>query len=223
MIQRLLLVFLLLLAVEPIPRALIDQALVEAGYTQIQLDGPTHAGLEVQVDLPLGQRIKNIGSHRDGAGMCVFSSCEMSLRWQNEEAWRGWRDWCAERYPGGGYDTKVDKLIAAYAKAKQIPVPGYLQYSGTDTSVLTAALASGRLPAVTYAGRDGVHYRSSIAHMVNLVYFDGKKACILDNNFIGENDLVWMDASEFVSRWTSGGSGWCVVFFAPPPPLPPRN
>jgi len=77
------------------------------------------------------------------------------------------------------------------------------------------------MPSVTYTGHDP-HYgeRASIAHMVNLIYLDEHQACILDNNFIGENDLVWMSAKEFMGRWDDG---WAVILLAPPPPPPPRN
>jgi hypothetical protein len=53
--------------------------------------------------------------------------------------------------------------------------------------------------------------------MVNLVHLDSGWACILDNNFIGPNDLVWMTPQEFADRWMGKGSGWAVVFLRQPP------
>ena len=79
------------------------------------------------------------------------------------------------------------------------------------------------MACVTYAGRDGVRYPGPIAHMVCLVHFDDRWACLLDNNGVGENQLLWMTPSDFVRRWRGGGAGWAVVFLAPPPPWPPRN
>lgn len=114
--------------------------------------------------------------------------------------------------PGGGYPEKLDRMINKYAAGAQ-----YIQYEGRDPSVLDFALKTGRMPCVTYSGRDGVHYRGSIAHMVCLVHLDENSACILDNNYIGENELLWMSRSEFLERW----SGWAVVLLNPaPPPCP---
>lgn len=177
----------------------------------------------VAVDLPVEQRIKNIGSKKDGAGMCVFSSNEMSMRWANLEAWRGWRDWCAARYPGGGYPQKVDDLIKAYAKFKKIPIPDYIQYEGRDATVLEAAIKTGRLPSITYCGRDQHYNGKSVAHMTNLVYLDQDWACVLDNNFIGSDELVWMTRKEFIERWQGNGGGWCVIYLSAPPPPVPHN
>jgi hypothetical protein len=95
--------------------------------------GRTYDGEEIACDLPGKEHIKNIGSRVDGAGMCVFSSIEMAAVWQGIDSFRGFRDWCATHYPGGGYPAKVDQLIAAYCKAKQIdPIPAYVQYEGRD-------------------------------------------------------------------------------------------
>lgn len=76
--------------------------------------------------------------------------------------------------------------------------------------------------AVTYNGRDGVRYPGPIAHMVCLIHFDDRWACLLDNNGIGENELLWLAPADFLTRWTGSGSGWAVVFLAPPPPPAPR-
>jgi hypothetical protein len=69
---------------------------------------------------------------------------------------------------------------------------------------------------VTYAGRDDF-YSGPIAHMVNLVYMDDSRACILDNNRPGV--FLWMTRKEFLQRWRDQGGGWAYVFLAPPPPV----
>lgn len=178
-------------------------------------------GQEVHVDLPLSQRMRNIGSKVDGAGMCVSTSMTHSARWHNMRDWYTWRDWCA-KYPGGGYPSKMDKQIKQYCSEKNLPVPPYLQYEGKDAGILDEAFRNGLLPSVTYAGRDGVRYSGTIAHMVNLVYLDAKSAAIMDNNGKPE-DLIWMSRDEFVARWTNGGSGWAFFWLLPGPPPPPKN
>jgi len=164
--------------------------------------------------LPVTQRTKNVGG-RDGAGLCVFSSIGHAARWQNERRLVDFQKEMTQE-PGGGYPEKVDRMIAKYGKGTL-----YLQYEGHDSTILKLALKTGRMPSVTYDGHDP-HYRGSIAHMVNLIYLDDHQACILDNNFIGENELVWMSAQEFIDRWTGDG-GWAVILLAPPPPPPPRG
>lgn len=173
---------------------------------------------EVCTDLPVELRLKNVGG-TDGAGLCVFTSMWMAASsWQNIVEMRDFRK-NMQKERGGGYPSKVDAMMKKYA-----PTVDYLQYEGKDPAVLVAALKSGRMPSVTYNGRD-VHYRSSIAHMVNLVYYDESSgwAAIMDNNFIGESQLVWMNCAEFKSRWCGGGNGWAVVFLGPRPPAPPRS
>jgi hypothetical protein len=175
-------------------------------------DGKT----EIQCDLPVAQRTKNVGG-TDGAGLCVFSSIGHAARWQNEKRLVDFQE-KMKKEPGGGYPEKVDRMIAKYGKGTQ-----YIQYEGKDPTLLKLALKTGRMPSVTYDGHDphyGMH--SYIAHMVNLVYLDDAQACILDNNFIGDNDFVWMTTKEFYDRWTGDG-GWAVVLLAPPPPPVPKN
>jgi hypothetical protein len=175
----------------------------------------------VQVDLPVGQRLKNIGSKVDRAGMCVMSSIEMAARWANLESLRGLRDWCAQQ-PGGAYPAKVDKQLRQFCEQKGIPVPEYVQYEGGDPSLIAEALRGGRTVGVTYGGNDGVRYRGPIAHMVCAVHYDDRWVCLLDNNGVGENELLWMDCQDFLKRWKSHGNGWAFVWLAPPPPPPPR-
>jgi len=180
---------------------------------RLTVGGPTSpSGKEVECDLPLSQRTKNVGG-RDGAGLCVFSSIGHAARWQNEKRLVDFQKQMTKE-PGGGYPEKVDRMIAKYGKGTP-----YIQYEGHDPIILKLALKTGRMPSVTYDGHDP-HYSGSIAHMVNLIYLDDQEACILDNNFIDE--LVWMSAKEFSERWTGDG-GWAVILLAPPPPPPPRG
>jgi hypothetical protein len=176
-------------------------------------DGKT----EVTCDLPANLRTKNVGG-RDGAGLCVFSSIGHSARWQHENRLEDFQKQMRAE-PGGGYPQKVDAMIKKYG-----PGTPYLQYEGKDPTILRQALATGRMPSVTYNGHCP-HYGMgrSIAHMVNLVYLDDHWACVLDNNFIGDNDLVWLSAKDFIQRWTGGGNGWAVVLLSPGPPPVPHN
>lgn len=200
-------------APKPKPRPWGDEDRAPVGA--IVEGGPAHEGREVATDLPVDQRTKNVGG-TDGAGLCVFSSIGHAARWQNERRLVNFqKDMRQER--GGGYPAKVDKMIAKYGAGTP-----YIQYEGRDLSLLREALATGRMPSITYDGRD-VHYRGTIAHMVNLVYLDDQLACVLDNNFVGEKELVWLDVGSFSSRFNGGGSGWAVILLGPPPPPPPRN
>lgn len=177
--------------------------------------------VEITTELPLDQRMRNIGSHVDGAGMCVSTSMTHQARWQNMREWVQFRDWCA-KFPGGGYPSKMEKQVKQFSAEKGLSVPAYIQYEGTDTAILKLALATGRMPSVTYSGRDGVRYRGTIAHMVNLVHLDDQWAAIMDNNGKPE-DLIWMSPEEFKDRWTSGGGGWAFIWLTTPPPPPPTN
>jgi hypothetical protein len=177
-------------------------------------DGKT----EVACDLPSDLLFHNVGG-RDGAGLCVFASISYAALWQNEPKLTGlFKAMKKER--GGGWPEKVDRMIAKYGQGAS-----YLQYEGSDPGILKAALASGRMPCVTYSGHDPHYGNHSIAHMVDLVCYDeaADLAAIRDNNFTGPYDLVWMSVKEFLQRWKGGGTGWVVVLLAPPPPPPPKN
>lgn len=177
---------------------------------------------EVAADLPVSERFPNIGSRVDGAGMCVMTSIEMAARWQLLDPLRGLRDWCA-RQAGGGYPEKVERQLNSF-QAERHTSYGFVQWvQPNDVAGLRAILASGRIACVTYAGHDSVHYRQSISHMVCCVAFTDSWVCILDNNYVGERELVWMAPSDFLPRWREGGGGWAFYWTAPPPPPPPFN
>lgn len=177
---------------------------------------------EVTADLPVTQRIHNVPSRVDGAGMCVMSSIEMMFRYHSQDQYRGLRDWCAQQ-PGGGYPQKVDDQIRAFCQARNVPAPSYFQYEGQDLNILRQALLTQRMVAVTYSGQDGVRYRGRIYHMVCLVHLSSRWAAILDNNGIGENELLWMTPQDFQQRWVQGQNGWAVICTSAPPPPAPHN
>jgi hypothetical protein len=191
----------------PHQRAAGDGRPVEGG--KVSPDGTE----EIITDLPETEKKHNVGG-RDGGGLCVFTSIEWSARWQNERRLMNFQQQMRQE-PGGGYPEKVDRMIAKYAAS--IP---YLQYEGSDHSILLAALRSGRMPAVTYNGYD-CHYRGGVSHMVNLVHLSDRWAAISDNNYPKDNQVVWMSPPEFLKRWRGGRSGWTVILLkAPPPPVP---
>jgi len=185
--------------------------------------GPISAsGKPATIDVPANLHIKNL-SGSDGLGLCVFTSVELSARWQNVTEFDGFQKWMTRR-PGGGSPNKLDKMIALFAQEKGLPAPLYIQHTGGDETVLELALITGRMPSVTYAGRDDF-YRPSprnpsgrIAHMVNLAHLDATEAAIIDNNRPGV--WVWMTRAEFLQRWRDMDGGWAVVLLAPPPPPP---
>jgi hypothetical protein len=170
---------------------------------------------EITIDLPASEKKHNTGG-RDGSGLCVFTSIEWAARWQNERRLFNFQQQMRQE-PGGGYPEKVDRMIARYAAG----VP-YLQYEGSDPSILAAALRSGRMPAVTYNGYD-CHYRGGVSHMVDLVHLSERWAAISDNNYPKDNQIVWMSPSEFLKRWRGGRSGWTVILLRPPPPPVPHS
>jgi len=187
----------------------------------------------ISTDLLESQQMRNTGG-RDGAGLCVFTSIEHCARYQNVSPLLGLQKWMTQK-PGGGYPEKVAALLPQYCQERGLTTPSVLQHTGGDVEFLKLALATGRMPGVTYAGVDGVFYREVIAHMVNLVHFSDKWAAILDNNNPGK--YLWMTPTEFSNRWVgrgdngetlrSGGfavgGGWAIVLLDSPPPPVPTN
>lgn len=172
---------------------------------------------EITCDLPQQFRIRNVGG-RDGAGLCVFTSIQYAGTWQGEKELLDFQAKMRKEL-GGGYPEKVDKMMAKYA-----PHVKYIQHTGGDPEVLKAILQSGRMACVTYAGRD-MHYgpNQRVAHMVDLVHFSDRWACVADNNFVRDDQFVWMTPDDFVSRWKDMQGGWVVCLLAPPPPPIPHN
>jgi hypothetical protein len=177
------------------------------------VDGNSHEGIEIQIDLPSDQHIKNFGAPADGKGLCVFASMSMASRWQNI---RPLMDVIHKIQQGGGWPEKVDEVLKKYA-----PGIKYVQYEGTDPSILDKALSEGRMACVTY-GYGERYQMQTIYHMVCLAHLDDKVAAILDNNFPGTYE--WMSRAEFLKRWKHpSGKGWAYVLLTPPPPPVPHN
>ena len=177
------------------------------------VDGQTHNGVELQIDLPESQHVKNFGAPADGKGLCVFASMTMAARWHHV---RQLSDIIHKINEGGGWPEKVTEVFKQYA-----PDLKFVQYEDTDPAILDKALAEGRPACVTY-GYGERYQMKTIYHMVLLVHLDSKYAAILDNNFPGTYE--WMSREEFLRRWVHpSGKGWAYVMLAPPPPPPPHN
>jgi hypothetical protein len=186
------------------------------------VNGRANSGEELACDLPAHQQFKNIGSKLDGAGMCVFTSFEMACRWHGLEPMRGFRDWCAAKYPGGGYPQKLDQLVNAYCQAKNVRPPQFIQYEGNDPGpLLEACDRSGRMACITY-GYSPRYGSGTIAHMTCCPKFGGEYAVCLDNNFIGADKYEWMTKNELVKRvkWPNGRARVVVLLAPSPPPVP---
>lgn len=187
------------------------------------IGGPAPDGTEPTVDFPDSQWMRNIGSKLDGAGMCVFTSFEHAARWTGLEDFRGFRDWCAQHYRGGGYPEKLAKLVEAYSKAKGFPAPAVVQYEGADPSFLERALRNDWLPCVTLYSSP--RYGSGrIYHMVNCPHLDSARGAILDNNF---RPYEWASRDETLRRVKLNGRYWAVAIVqhrgqpvVGPPPTP---
>lgn len=188
-------------------------------YADFVKTGPEYKDMSIRTDLPVTEHLKNKGGS-DGLGLCVFTSIDHSARWANEQILIGFRDYMT-KHPGGGYPQKVDEYIPLFARSRGLPTPLYVQHTGGDPLFLELALKTNRMPAVTYSGNDGVYYRQSVAHMVNLVYLSKTHACILDNNY--PNQYLWMTRNQFLERWKGMGGGWAVVLLRCGPPAIPYN
>lgn len=177
------------------------------------VDGPIHDGVEIQVDLPKSEHVKNFGAPADGKGLCVFASMTMAARWHHV---RELADIIHKVNEGGGWPEKVDGVFKQYA-----PGLKYVQYEGTDPAILDKALGEDRPACVTY-GYGERYGMQTIYHMVLLVHIDAKWAVVLDNNFPGT--FEWMERGEFLKRWVHpSGKGWAYVMLVPPPPPAPHN
>jgi hypothetical protein len=188
--------------------------------------GPSYQGDDISAAFPVSQYMTNIGSHVDGAGMCVSTSIEMLARYLGLDDLRGFRDWCA-RYPGGASADKIARQLPAFCKSKGIRCPAFLQYEGDAPEKLLSQLDAARVPfAHTYGYSP--RYGHRISHMVFSAKFGDKYAVVIDNNEIGGVSAAkgtiyeWMSPAEHIRRMKYGGGGaWVFAFIAPPiPPCP---
>lgn len=185
------------------------------------------AGEEPAVDFPEKEWIKNIGSEKGShAGMCVFSAFEMMMLWHGVEEFRGFRNWCAHNYEGGGYPEKLDKLVTEYCRIKGLEKPLLIQYVGDKPGFLEQGLNNGWMPCCTlsHSSRYGP---KPISHMVNCVQLSDKNGAIMDNNF---KDFEWWTSKEAclaALKYTDPNNHrqvyWGVVVVAPGPPPAPKG
>lgn len=208
---------------QPKPRPWLTSASSRFGDSAKRV-GPN--GIEPQADYPTesGQWIENIGSKLDGAGMCVFSSFEMMCRYHGVESFRGFRDWCAAKYEGGGYPSKLAQLVIAYCHAKNIKEPGWWQYEGPldnkAAQMIEKYLRSGRM-ACTTLYFDKRYGSQKIFHMVCLPHFEPQRFAILDNNF--DDVYQWSTFAEAKKKLADGSRIWVVGLLEPGPPPVPYN
>lgn len=208
-----------------------------AGFGPSAVGGKSYQGEQITADLPLDQMMWNIGSKRDGAGMCVNTSLEQGARFLGMEEYRGFRDWSAQS-GGGSFPSKVDQQLAAWAKKNDLPAPQYLQYEGPDPGPLLELIdRTGRIACIAYGYSP--RYGGPINHMVfSPKPGSGNYACIVDNNQIGgvngseASRYEWMSRAELVARMKTSANrfnqpvatnAWVFCWLTPPPPPPPCN
>ncbi|GIW81511.1 MAG: hypothetical protein KatS3mg105_3318 [Gemmatales bacterium] len=166
--------------------------------------------------------------------MCVFTSLEHAFIWSGINEFRGFRDWCAKHYPGGGYPEKVDKLVAAYCRHHKLPIVeedgvrcivrpsgekfSYLQYEGPSLKLAEEALGNGLLVCTTLY-RSPRYGPGIIYHMVNLAHLGSRNAAILDNNF---QPYEWDSRARLEPRLKLAGRVWLIVVNRHGPPPPPK-
>lgn len=205
--------------------------IAEPAYAQKSfINGIVHGNDTITVDLPGSQQFQNIGSKipsgpkRDHLGMCVFSAIEMSALACGLEQMRGWRNWCAEKYEGGGWPEKVDLCLRDWFTAKGIPPIPYIQYEGKDPASFMALCEKTRRPFGMTYGYSPRYGGRSIQHMVTGVMFRNNYGVVLDNNFPGEDRYEWVERDEFIRRTIyPNKSAWLFAWLPPAPPLSPRN
>jgi len=186
---------------------------------KIAPDGKT----EIQVDLPGNLHRANVTSR--GQGCCTHTSVHHAALWQNVPALQEFPKWVQDKgLPGGTYPDLMAQRIKAMCKERGVPEPAYIQVEGGKEVVelVKAALASGRMPCVTYSlSPTGRYGGKRISHMVNASHGDEKTFAILDNNYTGEKAYEWLTPDEFFRTFTGGRAGWALILLdAGPPPLP---
>jgi hypothetical protein len=191
--------------------------------------GRTFGGEGVTCDFPPSLWMENIGSRVDGAGMCVSTSVEMLARYLSMYQMAGFRDFCAKE-PGGCEPRKLEDQLGRFCKAKNTPIPPYVNFVGVDPTTLLSDLDAAGLPyAHTYGQCPRyVNWRNptgKIAHMVFSVKYCNRYAVVVDNNAIGGVDpatgaiFEWMSVGEEIRRMKFGDdSAWVFAFLVPPPP-----
>lgn len=180
-------------------------------------------GVQIECDYPAARMVKNKAG-TDGAGLCVFDSASRAMDWHGVKGGYGLLDWMTHK-PGGGYPEKFDAMMKEYFTSLSVPIPGYVQMDGTDTSFVRKALDAGKLVCCTYNYSPSGRYSGErISHMVNVHHHDGQRVAIGDNNFCGADQYEWLTVQEWEKcAKDSRGRLWAIAFDAPPPPPPPHN
>lgn len=178
----------------------------------------------VMLDLQPALRLKNTGGMGrggpgTGAGLCVFTSLNHAAFVQHVKCLQDLQKRMMSE-PGGGYPQKVDQYIKRFCPDMVGKYTQLANFKATpeDLTLLRDVLLSGRLPCITYDGTLDPHYHyQHIEHMVNLIHLSPDWAAILDNNFIRDNQIIWMKPAALAWMLTAGHSrpGWVVVFHAP--------
>jgi hypothetical protein len=166
----------------------------------------------------------------DGLGLCVFTSMKHAGDWQNADLFVKQLEFM-RRQPGGGYPSKVDSVLKAASKQYGLTIPQYVQVQDRDIEVLKLAIKNGYMPCVTYGiSPSGRYSGKQISHMVNLIHADDHFFGVLDNNYVGPNEIEWMTPAEFMRAYTTNGrsrvggvNGWAIVLLTASPPKPPLN
>lgn len=192
------------------------------------VNGRESNGEVLTADFPGSLYMSNIGSKRDGAGMCVATSITMLFRYLGLRPYYDFRDFAA-REPGGAYSAKIDDQLRRYEKAKGITTPiRYLQYEGPDPGPILDAIDKANLPFAHSYGWSP-RYNHRIAHMVANCKYNGALSAVLDNNPMSDFDpasahmFEWMPKEEMVRRAKLGGGNmWIFCCLEPPPPPCPK-
>lgn len=145
-----------------------------------------------------------------GLGCCGFAVLDYAARWQGVEELVGLpQKMLKDHVPGGAYPSKVAQIVKRYA-----PDADWFQSEEKMDELLEALCKSKRMICVDYNGHDP-HYSGSIAHCVNLIYFDRAAdwVAVLDNNYPSETEVIWMDVGNFKKRW----GGWVYALLAAVP------
>ncbi len=160
-------------------------------------------GPEYKIDWP-----HNIASK--GLGCCGYAVLDYAARWQNVKELIGLPERMRkDGVAGGAWPAKVEQVIARYASDCD-----WFQSEDRDEALVEALIRSKRMVCVDYSGSDP-HYSGSVAHCVNLIYFDRGLdwVAVLDNNYPSAEEVIWMDVQNFRKRWR----GWVYALLAAVP------
>lgn len=155
-----------------------------------------------------GSYPKNIASR--GLGCCGFRALGYAARLQNvPELVDLPEKLVAAGIQGGAYPDKIDRICAKFGGTQK-----WWQNTAKDDKIIESSINSQRPVCVDYNGHDP-HYHATIAHCVTVIAFDRANnwVAILDNNFPGKDQIVWLGLAELRERW----HGWSYGLLAKRP------